>query len=368
MLTFTGAGPGQPRDPDSGRATRSVSPGLLGVLGIPLAAGRGIEETDGPGAESVAVLDQSYARASELPAPVVGKTTQMGFAETRVIGVVPDLRVFPDASFYPAAYVPFAVPPQMGSHYKVEVVARFREGPTAEQLAALSRLPSEVDASMRATATTSVRERRIRQLGAPLLAAVALGIFAAAGLLLAVVGGIGHIADFVVREAHATAVRMALGADPGPAGVGGVSFHGAGGGGRRVARDAARLVRVAGGGGPGALDRDRGSAVLPGAGGAAPACHADRVGGRRVPDAARRSVGGAEVAVVLGAPVRRRSQAASPSAAMRADQEVSVSFARLWRTLQYFAKESSTDCSRRSWTTAPPEAVNSSRRLTKRFG
>ena len=110
--------------------------------------------------------------------------------------------------------MPFAVPPHRGSHYKVEVVARFREGPTAEQLAALSRLPSEVDASMRATATASVRERRIRQLGAPLLAAVALGIFAVAGLLLAVVGGIGHIADFVVREAHATAVRMALGADP----------------------------------------------------------------------------------------------------------------------------------------------------------
>ncbi len=214
MVTFTGAGPGQPRDPDSGRATRSVSPGLLGVLGIPLVAGRGIGEADGPGAESVAVLDQSYARASELLAPVVGNTMLLGFAERRVVGVAPDLRVFPDTSFYPTAYVPFAVPPHGGSHHKVEVVARFREGPTAEQLAALSRLPSEVDASMRATATTSVRERRIRQLGAPLLAAVALGIFAVAGLLLAVVGGIGHIADFVVREAHATAVRMALGADP----------------------------------------------------------------------------------------------------------------------------------------------------------
>ena len=214
MLTFSGAGPGSRPDPSSGRATRSVSPGLFGVLGIPLVAGRGIGEADGPGAERIAVLDQSYARASELPAPVVGKTMHLGFAETRVVGVAPDLRVFPDTSFYPTAYVPFAVPPHRGSHYKVEVVARFREGPTAEQLAALSRLPSEVDASMRATATASVRERRIRQLGAPLLAAVALGIFAVAGLLLAVVGGIGHIADFVVREAHATAVRMALGADP----------------------------------------------------------------------------------------------------------------------------------------------------------
>ena len=215
MVTFTGAGPGQPRDPDSGRAIRSVSPGLLGVLGIPLIAGRGIREADRPGAESVTVLDQSYARAAELPAPVVGNTMLLGFAERRVVGVVPDVRVFPDTSFYPTAYVPFAVSPLGGRHYKVEVVARFREDPTAEQVVALSRLPPEVDGSMRATATTSVRDHRIRQLGAPLLAAVALGIFAAAGLLLAVVGGIGHIADLVVREARATAMRMALGADPG---------------------------------------------------------------------------------------------------------------------------------------------------------
>ncbi len=214
MVTFTGTGPGQPRDPDSGRAIRSVSPGLFGVLGIPLVAGRGIVEADGPGAESVAVLDQSYARATELPRPVVGNAMVLGLAERRVVGIVPDLRVFPDTSFYPTAYVPFAVPPPGGRHYKVEVVARFREGPTAEQVLALSRLPREVDGSMRTTATTSVRERRIRQLGAPLLAAVALGIFAAAGLLLAVVGAIGHIADFVVREARVTAVRMALGADP----------------------------------------------------------------------------------------------------------------------------------------------------------
>ena len=56
------------------------------------------------------------------------------------------------------------------------------------------------------------------------------------------------------------------------------------------------------------------------------------------------------------------------SAATRADQLVSVSLARLWRTLQYLANESSTDCSRRSWTTSPPVAVNSRRRLTKRLG
>ena len=213
MVTFTAAGPNLPRDEDSGRSVRSVSPGLLAVLGIPLVSGRGITAADTAGAERVMVLDRSYARASE-PATPVGAVVPSPRGENRVVGVVPDLQVFPATSFYPTAYVPFAVPPTMGSHHQVEVVARFREGPTPEQVAALGRLPPEVDPTMRATDAASVRDRRIRSLGAPLLAAVALGIFAAAGLLLAVVGAIGHIADFMVREAHPTAVRMALGADP----------------------------------------------------------------------------------------------------------------------------------------------------------
>jgi len=212
-IMFTSAGPGSPRDPDSGRATRSVSPGLLGVLGIPILSGRGITMEDTPGAEQVAVVDRSYARAAGLADPV-GETLRMGPAEPRVVGLVPDLRVFPDRSTYPTAYAPFAIPPVCLGNPKVELVARFRDGPTPEQVAALGRLPPEVDASMRVTAAASVRDRRIRLLGAPLLAGVALGIFAIAGLVLAVVGGIGHIADFVFREAHPTAVRTALGADP----------------------------------------------------------------------------------------------------------------------------------------------------------
>lgn len=212
-VMFTAANPGSPRDPDSGRATRSVSPGLLSVLGVPLVSGRGITEQDTPGSERVAVVDRSYARAAGLSDPV-GEIVQMGPLEQRVVGLVPDLKVFPDRSTFPAAYVPFAIPPAFLGNPKVELVARFRDGPTPEQVAALGRLPREVDASMRVTAAASVRERRIRLLGAPLLAGVALGVFAVAGLLLAVGGGIGHIADFVVREAHPTAVRTALGAAP----------------------------------------------------------------------------------------------------------------------------------------------------------
>ncbi len=212
-ITFTAAESGGPRDPGSGRSIRSISSGLLGVLGIPLLDGRGITGADRPGSERVAVVDRSYARAAGLPNPV-GETIRMGHAEPRVVGMVPDLRVFPDRSTYPTAYVPFAIPPAFLSNPKVELVARFRDGPTPEQVAALRRLPPEVDASMRVTAASSVRDRRIRLLGAPVLAGVALSVFAIAGLLLAVIGGIGHIADFIVREAHPTAVRTALGADP----------------------------------------------------------------------------------------------------------------------------------------------------------
>jgi predicted permease len=212
-VMFTAAGSGSPRDPNSGRAIRSVSPGLLSVLGIPLVSGRGITDQDTPGSERVAVVDRSYARAAGHSNPV-GQIVRMGPVEQRVVGLVPDLRVFPDRSTFPTAYVPFAIPPAFLGNPKVELVARFRDGPTPEQVAAIGRLSREVDASIRVTDAGSVRDRRIRLLGAPLLAGVALGIFAVAGLLLAVVGGIGHIADSVARESHANAVRTALGANP----------------------------------------------------------------------------------------------------------------------------------------------------------
>ena len=200
-------------DPESGRSTRAVSPGLFRTLGIPLLAGRDIDASDQASTERVAVLDESYAAALGLSEPV-GQLANLITSEARVVGLVANTRTFPDRSTYAAAYVPFAVPPQRARYFKAEVVARFRETPTAEQLALLGRLPGQIDPTLRATRVASVRDRRIQQLGAPLLAAAALAIFALAGGLLAVVGGVGHIADLQAREAGPTALRIALGAAP----------------------------------------------------------------------------------------------------------------------------------------------------------
>ena len=93
-------------------------------------------------------------------------------------------------------------------------MTRFRGGVSPERLATLASLPKTVDPSLRVLRSESVRARRTGILGSSALAAVVLVVFAAAGLLLTVVGVVGHIADTIAREAQPNAVRLALGAEP----------------------------------------------------------------------------------------------------------------------------------------------------------
>lgn len=213
QMVFLSAGPGGRRDPQSGRVVRAVSPGLFEVLRIPILSGRAIGANDSPPAERVAVLNRSYVRTEELGG-AIGRSLRVGTGNARIVGTVPDTRIFPVGAPMPTAYTPFAIAPRFAGIFTAEVVARFHETPSTEQTLALGRLPPTVDPSFRTLRASTVRDRRSRQLGAPLLAAAALAIFSAAGLLLAVCGGIGHVADFVARQAQAIAIRAALGADP----------------------------------------------------------------------------------------------------------------------------------------------------------
>ena len=77
----------------------------------------------------------------------------------RVVGIVPEARLFARREAMATLYVPFAQrsEPGFGLH-KAEVVVRFDEAPSAERLAALSRFPAEVSPALRALRTESVRD------------------------------------------------------------------------------------------------------------------------------------------------------------------------------------------------------------------
>ena len=205
-------------------AARKVSPGMLGALRIPILRGRGLLDSDRNSGEAVGVVDRGFAsRAAQDP---VGRLVRVGFEEVRVVGVAAEVRPFPARARRSNLYRPYVDESASGASGllqgflatmladKTEVVARFRDGLSPERLSALAEIPGAVDPSLRVLRSRSVRNQRTGMLGSSALTSVVLMVFAAAGLLLTVVGVIGHISDTTAREAQPNAIRLALGAEP----------------------------------------------------------------------------------------------------------------------------------------------------------
>lgn len=215
-------------DSEEGRlsfATRKVSAGLLGTLGVPILAGRGFLDSDRRSGEAVVVVDRAFASlTAEDP---VGQLVPLGLEQVRVVGVAAEVRAFPARERGPTVYRPYADETTASGPMaaimafmagsvadKTEVAARFRGGLSPERLSALAEIPRTVDPSLRVLKSESVRSRRTGLLGSSALTSVVLVVFAAAGLLLTVVGVIGHISDTTAREAQPNAIRLSLGAEP----------------------------------------------------------------------------------------------------------------------------------------------------------
>ena len=206
-------------------AIRKVSTGMLGALRIPILRGRGLLDSDRHSGEAIAVVDRGFAsRAAEDP---VGQLVQVGPDRVRVVGVAAEVLPFPVRARRSVIYRPYVDESVTGgasallgvflagmTASKTEVVARFRDGLSPERLSTLAEIPKAVDPSLRVLDSESVRSRRTGLLGSSALTSVVLVVFAAAGLLLTVVGVIGHISDTTAREAQPNAVRLALGAEP----------------------------------------------------------------------------------------------------------------------------------------------------------
>ena len=199
---------------ESGYLDRRISPGLLGVLGMPPVAGRGLLPSDRPPSEPVAVVDQSFADHFVGTSPVEQLVAMTG-GSFRVVGVVDSLLTFPLRPTRPTIYTPFARTPLFLPYPKAEVVARFRRAPTPGDLVALGRAVRETDPSLRVLRVETVRERRSRMLGTSVPGSFVLVVFALGGLLLTLVGAIGLTTEDVARDAPGLAIRAALGAEPG---------------------------------------------------------------------------------------------------------------------------------------------------------
>jgi len=193
---------------------RSVSPGYLRTLGVPLIAGEGcpafVTKLDGP---AYVLVNRQFAETAAGGASVVGRNLHMvqyPAPPLPIVGVVGD--VVEDGSRDPMApYVYVCYP--AGSWPDPEYVVRTTN--VGALGADLRQIVRSIDPGRAVFGERSLQAVLDRALDAPRLDAGMLGLFAMAAVGLAALGLYGLFMLVVSEGTREIAVRLALGADPG---------------------------------------------------------------------------------------------------------------------------------------------------------
>ncbi|MGD9906230.1 MAG: ABC transporter permease [Vicinamibacterales bacterium] len=200
-----------------------VTPGYLEALGVPILSGRGLQSSDRADAPLVVLVSAKAASQFWPGDEAVGKRLRSS-AEgpwAVVAGVVGDLRdrgLAQDVA--PRVYAPIAqVPPEfLGEN----VVGLFRAPHfvvASSRPRAVAPLVSEVvrglDGQLALTPPTVLGVAARQTLGTHRLAAVVVGGFALAALLIAAIGVHGVVAFGVAQRQRELGIRLALGATAG---------------------------------------------------------------------------------------------------------------------------------------------------------
>lgn len=204
---------GRPADPSrSDRAyLRWATPGYFGAIGIPLRAGRTFTAADTATSPAVAVIDDTLARRFFQNQNPIGQRLRTTNERNwrLVIGVVGAVRQTAlDRDADPHVYVPEAQMPSPS----LTLVIRTTGDP--RQIAPLVReAVSRTDASIPLANVRTLDDLVAGSIANRRFSALALASFAAAALILTVVGIYGVVAQAIAQSAHEFAIRLALGAD-----------------------------------------------------------------------------------------------------------------------------------------------------------
>ena len=194
-------------------SVNSVSPGYFQTMGILLLRGRDFQRSDMPGAPTVAIVSEAFARAYFPGEEALGRAVGIYTGESAsIVGIVKD-HTYRDRGRppEPVLYRAFAQIPNMSTQPRPLIIHVQTDQPADESLATIRRAMTEFDPNGPAFVEL-LREATNDEIVLRRVLGFLLSSVGALGLLLAATGLYGVMAYVVTSRTAEIAIQMALGA------------------------------------------------------------------------------------------------------------------------------------------------------------